>query len=139
MCGKYCVNAVCSTVCIYTWCFISLGTVVKINRGDSEITQTTEEADINVFGIISTAPGFEMNAGAGPDATHPFVALSGRVPCKVIGTVHKGDRLVTSSTPGTARIASAPELGDYRNIIGRAMETKTTEEVSLIEVVVGAK
>lgn len=117
----------------------SAGTVVKINRGDSEITQTTEEADINVFGIISTAPGFEMNAGAGPDATHPFVALSGRVPCKVIGTIHKGDRLVTSSTPGTARIASAPELADYRNIIGRAMETKTTEEVSLIEVVVGAK
>tara|TARA_B100001094_G_scaffold86263_1_gene82619 strand:+ start:4555 stop:5475 length:921 start_codon:yes stop_codon:yes gene_type:complete len=115
------------------------GTVVRIDRGDAEITQTTEEADINVFGIISTAPGFEMNAGAGTDATHPFVALSGRVPCKVVGTIHKGDRLVTSSIPGTARIANPTELADYRNIIGRAMETKTTEEVSLIEVVVGAK
>ena len=117
----------------------SAGTVVKISRDDSEITQTTEEADINVFGIISTAPGFEMNAGAGSDATHPFVALSGRVPCKVIGTIHKGDRLVTSNTPGTARIANPTELVDYRNIIGRAMETKITKEVSLIEVVVGAK
>ncbi len=115
------------------------GTVVRIDRGDAEITQTTEEADINVFGIISTAPGFEMNAGAGTDATHPFVALSGRVPCKVVGTIHKGDRLVTSSIPGTARIANPTELADYRNIIGRAMETKTTEEVELIEVVVGAK
>ena len=115
------------------------GTVIRIDRGDAEITQTTEEADINVFGIISTAPGFEMNAGAGTDATHPFVALSGRVPCKVVGTIHKGDRLVTSSIPGTARIANPTELADYRNIIGRAMETKTTEEVSLIEVVVGAK
>ena len=116
------------------------GTVVRIDRGDAcEITQTTEEADINVFGIISTAPGFEMNAGAGTDATHPFVALSGRVPCKVIGTIHKGDRLVTSNTPGTARIANPTELTDYRNIIGRAMETKTTEEVGMIEVVVGAK
>lgn len=115
------------------------GTVVRIDRGDAEITQTTEEVDINVFGIISTAPGFEMNANAGTDATHPFVALSGRVPCKVVGTIHKGDRLVTSSTPGTARIANTTELTDYRNIIGRAMETKTTEEVSLIEVVVGAK
>ena len=76
---------------------------------------------------------------AGTDATHPFVALAGRVPCKIIGKIAKGDRLVTSNTPGTARIANPSELTDYRNIIGRAMETKTTEEVSLIEVVVGAK
>ena len=38
------------------------GTVVKIG-GDKEITQTTQETDADVFGIISASPGFEMNRG----------------------------------------------------------------------------
>ena len=114
------------------------GTIVRLG-GTHEITQTLQEADIDVFGIVSTAPGFEMNASAGTDATHPFVAMSGRVPCKVIGVVHKGDRLVTSNTPGTARRANPTEVADYRNIIGRALESKDTDEAGTIEVVVGAK
>jgi hypothetical protein len=114
------------------------GTVVKLG-GSHEITQTLSQGDIDVFGIISTAPGFEMNAAAGTDATHPFVALAGRVPCKVIGTINKGDRLVTSVYPGTARRADPAEFDDYRKIIGRALETKDTEEAGSIEVVVGAK
>ena len=71
--------------------------------------------------------------------THPFVALAGRVPCKVIGTINKGDRLVSSVYAGTARRADPSELDDYRRIIGRALETKDTEEAGSIEVVVGAK
>jgi hypothetical protein len=114
------------------------GTVVKLG-GSHEITQTLSQGDIDVFGIISTAPGFEMNSAAGTDATHPFVALAGRVPCKVIGTINKGDRLVTSVYPGTARRADPAEFDDYRKIIGRALETKDTEEAGSIEVVVGAK
>ena len=42
--------------------------------------------------LLVLVPGFEMNAGAGTDATHPSVALAGRVPCKVIGKVVKGQR-----------------------------------------------
>jgi hypothetical protein len=112
------------------------GTVVKIG-GDKEITETTEEADDDVFGIVSTAPGFEMNANAGTDATHPFVALAGRVPCKVIGPVRKGDRLVSSTTPGHAQ---AEQKGDtIRSIIGRSLESKDSDEAGTIEVVVGAR
>ena len=114
------------------------GTVVTLG-GTHEITSSKEEASIEVFGIISTAPGFEMNSGAGTDATHPFVALAGRVPCKVIGKVSKGQRLVTSSVAGYARAAFASELGDYRRIIGRALTSKEIDGVGLIEVVVGAK
>jgi hypothetical protein len=80
-----------------------------------------------------------MNSAAGTDATHPFIALAGRVPCKVIGKVDKGQRLVTSSVAGHARAAYASELGDYRRIIGRALTSKETEDLGLIEVVVGAK
>ena len=114
------------------------GTIVKIG-GDNEITQTLTECDENVFGIISTAPGFEMNSAAGTDETHPFVALAGRVPCKVTGTVNKGDRLVSSSTPGHARTAHMTDILDYRIIIGRALADKTDDGEGLIEVVVGVK
>ena len=114
------------------------GTVVKLG-GSHEITETLDGGDIDVFGIVSTAPGFEMNSGAGTDATHPFVALAGRVPCKVIGTINKGDRLVSSVYAGTARRVDPSEFDDYRKIIGRALESKDTEEVGSIEVVVGVK
>jgi hypothetical protein len=112
------------------------GTVVRLG-GSHEITQTLQANDAEVFGVISTAPGFEMNSAAGTDTTHPFVALAGRVPCKVVGKVAKGQRLVTSNTPGHAM---AVEMTiDYRLVIGRALENKTTEEAGIIEVVVGVK
>ena len=113
------------------------GTVVRLG-GTHEITQTLQESDRDVFGIVSTSPGFEMNAGAGSDATHPFVALAGRVPCKVIGKVVKGERLVSSATPGHA-MAIKPGPGEYYTVIGRALESKDSDEAGTIEVVVGAK
>tara|TARA_B100000282_G_scaffold87710_1_gene61231 strand:+ start:1483 stop:2394 length:912 start_codon:yes stop_codon:yes gene_type:complete len=112
------------------------GTIVKIG-GTKEITQTTEANDVKVFGVISTEPGFEMNAGAGTDATHPFVALAGRVPCKVIGKVNKGERIVSSDTDGVGMLA--PDDYSWKTVVGRALEDKTTDEVGTIEVVVGAK
>lgn len=114
------------------------GTVVTLG-GDNEITQTTTLTDPNVFGVISTSPGFEMNSAAGSDETHPFVALAGRLPCKVVGKISKGDRLVSSSTPGNAMSAWLTDNLDYRYIIGRALEDKTDDGQGLIEIVVGAK
>ncbi len=114
------------------------GTVVRLG-GSHEITQTLQEGDIDVFGIVSTQPGFEMNAAAGTDETHPYVALAGRVPCLVVGTVAKGDRLVSSNMPGHARRAHPAELNDYRRIIGRALASKDTDVAGTVEVVVGAK
>ena len=114
------------------------GTIVKIG-GANEITQTMENADADVFGVISTAPGVELNAGAGTDETHPFVALAGRVPCKVVGAVRKGDRLVTSNTPGHVKTAVMMDILDYRYIVGRALADKTDSGEGVIEIVVGAK
>ena len=74
------------------------GTVVVFD-GDKEITTTDVEADYKVAGVISTDPGLKMNSNAGEDSTHPYVALKGRVPCKIIGPVKKGDLIVTSKTP----------------------------------------
>jgi len=115
------------------------GTVVCLG-GTHEITQSSSALDTNVFGIVSTAPGFEMNSGAGSDETHPYVALAGRVPCKVVGKVKKGQRLVTSDIPGCA-MCCAPTFddSDYRVVIGRALEDKDYDGDGIIEVVVGAK
>ena len=110
------------------------GDVVKIG-GDKEITKTTEEADSDVFGVISTDPAFKMNSGAGEDSTHPYVALSGRVPCKVQGTVTKGQRLVSSTTPGVA--VGVTDTVSPLSLVGRALESKTTEGLGTIEIVVG--
>ncbi len=113
------------------------GTVVRLG-GTHEITQTMQAHDSDVFGIVSDSPGFEMNASAGSDATHPFIALAGRVPCKVIGKVVKGQRIVSSATPGHAMAIATPADQCYA-IIGRALESKDSEEAGVIEVVVGAK
>lgn len=114
------------------------GTVVKIG-GEHEITETDVALDSEVFGIISTHPGVELNAGAGPDETHPFVAIAGRVPCKVIGPVRKGQRLVTSEENGVARAPQdhEGEADDWYRVVGRALENKDTESVGMVEVVVG--
>jgi len=80
-----------------------------------------------------------MNSAAGSDDTHPFVALAGRVPCKVVGIIKKGDRMVTSLVAGHAEAAHMTDILDYRIIIGRALADKTDDGEGLIEVVVGAK
>ena len=112
------------------------GTVVRIG-GDKEITATTKEYCEEVFGVISDKPAFAMNSGAGNSDTHPYVALSGRVPVRVVGKVNKGDRLVSSNVAGHA-MAGGPGL-NWQYVIGRALEDKINEEPGIIEAVVGTK
>lgn len=77
------------------------GTVVVFG-GEAEITMSFLMEDTAVAGVISTTPAFRMNSEAGEDKTHPYVALKGRVPCKVTGPVKKGDLLVTATLHGHA-------------------------------------
>lgn len=116
------------------------GTVVSLG-GAKEITTTSKRGDVNVFGIISKNPGLMLNAGAGDDSTHPYVALSGRVHVFVHGKVNKGDRLISSSIPGTAEAISEQDLDSFNShqIIGRALEDKNTNGLGQVLVVVGSK
>ncbi len=108
---------------------------IVIIGGTKEITKSTVENDSDVFGVISTNPAFRMNENAGSDLTHPFVAMLGRVPCKVVGKVKKGERLITSSIPGVAIAAVNASNVEQANSFARALTDKNTEEVSVIEVV----
>lgn len=106
------------------------GTVVQLG-GVAEITKAAEDLSEEVFGVISTNAAFLMNSDAGNDETHPPIAMSGRVPVRVIGKVTKGNRLVSAGN-GLAR-AAGPEEATSFNVIGRALESKDTDGEGVIE------
>ena len=109
------------------------GTVV-IFGGDKEITTTDTPADYRVAGVISTDPGLKLNSSAGDDKTHPYLALRGRVPCKVIGPVEKGDLLVTSDTPGHAKSVAGVDMG--RSVFAKSLTHDTSDGAKIIEVAI---
>ena len=107
------------------------GAVVTVG-GSAEITETTSDLSDAVFGVVSTAPAYAMNAGAGNNESHPFVAMTGRTPVRVIGAVTKGQRLVSSSTKGCARAVAQGESITPFHVIGRALETSTDAGIKLV-------
>jgi trimeric autotransporter adhesin len=110
------------------------GTVLDFG-GSEEVTTTTQSHSTQVAGIVSTNPSYLMNSAL--TCTNAVeVALVGRVPCHVVGTIAKGDRLVASSTPG---VATRLDMSQYQPgcIIGKALEAYDSETVGTIEVAVG--
>ncbi len=107
------------------------GTVLVFG-GDKEVTTTTFRDDTRAAGVVTTDPAYVMNSEQ--KGIKVCIALAGRVPCKVVGRVKKGDLLTTASTPGYAVKATDPKLG---SIIGKALENKDYGEAGVIEVAVG--
>ena len=110
--------------------YYDAGTVVEMG-GDKEITAVQYELSEDVFGVVSDTAAYLMNAGAGDDETHPPIAVGGRVKVKVDGIVKKGQRLVSAGN-GIARAAKPGEATAF-NIIGRALENKTTTGTGVVE------
>ena len=107
------------------------GTVVVFG-GEKEITISTTSYDTTVAGVISTNPGYSMNTLA----EGLEVALTGRVPCRVIGPVRKGQIVVTSDIPGVAQAIDNSKFVPGC-VIGKALTTINTNTIETIEVVVG--
>ena len=106
------------------------GTVLMFG-GEKEVT-VAEDNTTALAGVVSTSPAYLMNSqleGSGVVA----IALIGRVPCKVIGPVNKGDLLISAGN-GFAKPATDPKLGQ---VIGRSLETVTDDVQKTIEIVVG--
>ena len=110
--------------------YYDAGTVVELG-GDKEITAVQYELSDDVFGVVSATAGYIMNGAAGSDETHPPIAVGGRVQVKVTGKVKRGQRLVSAGN-GVARAAKPGEATAF-NIIGRALEHKTTDELGAVE------
>jgi hypothetical protein len=107
------------------------GTVLVFG-GDKEVTITNQMNDTRAAGVVTTNPAYVMNQEQA--GIKVCIALAGRVPCKVVGRVKKGDLLTTSATPGYAVKANDPKLG---SIIGKALEDKDSGEAGVIQVAIG--
>ena len=106
------------------------GTVVMFG-GEYEVT-LAEEHTRAVAGVITTNPAHLMNTGIKAEFV-AAIALQGRVPCKVIGPVTKGDMMVSAGN-GYARSSTEPLMGQ---VIGKALENFLSNSEGVIEVAIG--
>ena len=90
------------------------GTVLEFG-GTKEVTLASDSTN-RVAGVVSTNPAYLMNSLC-PGVYIAAIALQGRAPCKVRGTIHKGDMLV-SGGDGFARPSASPLMG---TVIGKAL------------------
>ena len=106
------------------------GTVVRVTIGPGHNdalkaeVEPASQGSIPV-GVISTAPAYLMNA----DSEGQAVALKGRVPVRVIGTVSKGQAVYVDDNG----CASYNEDGQSKYMVGIALTNKDTEEEGLVE------
>jgi hypothetical protein len=106
------------------------GTVVVFG-GEKEITISKVGNDTAIAGVISENPAYLMN----DKAKGLPVALMGKVKCKVVGHINKGDML--SAHPqhnGVAKKTFDPQVGE---VIGKALEDYDSTEIGTINIVVG--
>jgi hypothetical protein len=108
-----------------------VGTVL-IFGGEKEVTVSNSLLDTRIAGVVSNTAAFVMY-DACPGIKN-LVALQGRVPCKVVGKIKKGDLLVTSDISGTATTCLNPIVG---TIVGKAIENYDSDEVGIIQIAVG--
>jgi hypothetical protein len=102
----------------------AVGTVVAVG-GDADVTAAG--FGDRAIGVISEYPAYLMNNLADGQA----VALKGRVPVRVVGTIRKGQRLVAYNN-GCA-VAGVPH---DNNVFGIALESSDDTGEKLIEAVI---
>lgn len=108
-----------------------VGTVLVFG-GDKEVTISNSHRSTRIAGVVSENAAFIMNDSCPGIAT--VVALTGRVPMKVIGQVSKGDMIVSSAIPGYGIVDNDPKVG---TVIGKAVGAKDDDGKGIVEVVVG--
>jgi hypothetical protein len=105
--------------------------------GAKEVTVSTKSHDPRVAGIVSENPAFLMNDGTG-GAPGLAVALTGRVPCQVIGPIQPGDCVVSSDVRGVGiKLDHTKYVPGC--IVGKALYGIPDNSQQLIEVVVGIR
>ena len=106
------------------------GTVLDFG-GEFDVTISSKSNSSRVAGVVSTNPAYLMD-GDEEGVNVVAVALTGRVPCKCIGPVEKGD-IVVSAGNGYAVVNNTPNTG---TIIGKAIQKMGVGE-GVIDIVVG--
>ena len=96
------------------------GTVLGIG-GDKEVTLYKE--GMKLAGVVSTQPGLMMNQTDDnrDDPMWPFVALKGRIPCKINGTAKKGQYIVADQDGKGRAVDELSTIAEYTLLIGTAI------------------
>jgi hypothetical protein len=115
---------------------LDVGDVILISENENVDCEISNEiASYRVLGVISENPAFMMNSEL---KDGQYVALKGRVKCKVKGKVKKGDPLV-SYLDGCA-ISIFNEEVKEKDLTGRifakALDSNNIDNVNIIEVVI---
>jgi hypothetical protein len=114
---------------------LEAGDVVSLDETLAVGVKKSEKVyDGDIIGIVSTAPALVIGGIKDPNVKAVPIALSGRVPVKVItenGPIKAGDLLTSSSVPGVAMRAT--KAGQ---IIGQAMTDFSGEGVGSVMVFV---
>lgn len=110
----------------------AVGTVLVFG-GDREVTTTTQQGDTRVAGVVSNTAAFSMYEAC--PGLKNLVALQGRVPCRVVGKIKKGDILITSRIEGVA--ISCPGAAQVGTVVGKALEEYDSDHIGMIEIAVG--
>ena len=108
-----------------------VGTVLMLG-GDKEVTLAKGIGTSAVAGVVSNNAAYEMYSAC--PGFKNLIALQGRVPCKVVGKINKGDMLVVSSVPGVAMASSDPKVG---SVIGKALASYDSDRIGMVEAMVG--
>ena len=112
------------------------GTVMMFG-GEKEVTCAEGHGIDKLAGVVSMKPAYLMNEGAGDNATHPAIALQGRVPVKVVGKVAKGDIMVAADHKGHATAWKEDHDPKMTAYVGIAIKDKIEEGEGMVEVKVG--
>lgn len=102
------------------------GTVVSVG-GSAEVTASTKGH--RAIGVVSTNPAFMMNKDLEGGT---YIAIKGRVPVKVTGAVHKGDRLVAAD----GGCATAADAHEYAETFAVALESNDLQATKIVEAVI---
>lgn len=100
------------------------GTVMMVSDATDSETTACQQFKIPV-GVISASPAYLMNSESAGQA----LALKGRVPIRIIGTITKGDYVYTGAD-GVAHNSPTDS-----NIVGIALESSDVESEKLVECV----
>lgn len=114
---------------------------LDINSKEEKYIKATSQST-TVVGVHSDTYGHLIGGEEAPEGREFVeynlekyipVGLVGRVNCKIIGTINKGDRIVVSEINGVGRKFN-PETDNVFQIVGMAVEDKETEEIKKIKV-----
>ena len=108
---------------------LPVGTVVEVTEDtEYEVEPCMFELSQSVVGVVSESPAYLMNSeGEGLP-----IALTGKVPVRVVGEVRKGDYIV----PAGDGLARKGELGEAVAKIGIALKTDLHANEKLVECII---